>query len=76
VFVHPDKPANRDNPDARQAFECLNEAHRILRDPAKRSDELSLRLEEAKVRRARAEANATVEERVAMNAARVHAVRP
>lgn len=75
VFVHPDKPANQNNPDAREAFERLNEAHRILKDPAKRADELNKRLDEAKARRALAEAQATISDRVAINAARTQAVR-
>lgn len=72
--MHPDKPANQNNPEAREAFERLNEAHRILKDPAKRSDEMNKRLEEAKARRALAEAQATVADRVVINAARTQAV--
>jgi DnaJ domain len=75
LFVHPDRPANRNNEKAREAFERLNEAHRILLDPAKRADELSKRLEDAKARRAIAEANASVSERIALNAEKGSAVR-
>ena len=74
LFVHPDKHGNRDNEKAREAFERLNEAHRILRDPAKRADELSQRLKEAKIRRAKAEANACLDERLAVNAEKGNAV--
>ena len=74
IFVHPDKHGNRDNPDAREAFERLNEAHRILKDPAKRTDELNKRLDEAKARRALAEAQATISDRIVINAARTQAV--
>lgn len=76
IFVHPDKPANQNRPEAREAFERLNEAHRILKDPAKRTDELNKRLEEAKSRRALAEAQATVSDRVILNAERTQAVGP
>lgn len=75
LFVHPDKHGNRGNEKAREAFERLNEAHRILRDPAQRADELSKRLEEAKLRRAKAEANASLEERLALNAEKGNTVR-
>lgn len=75
IFVHPDKPANQNRPEAREAFERLNEAHRILKDPAKRTDELNKRLEEAKSRRALAEAQATVSDRIILNAERAQAVR-
>lgn len=74
LFVHPDKHGNSDNEKAREAFERLNEAHRILRDPAKRADELSQRLQDAKIRRAKAEANACLEERLALNAEKGNAV--
>lgn len=74
LFVHPDKQGNKDNEKAREAFERLNEAHRILRDPAKRADELYQRLDQAKTRRAKAEANACLEERVALNAEKGNAV--
>jgi curved DNA-binding protein CbpA len=63
LFVHPDKHGNKDNEKAREAFERLNEAHRILRDPGKRADELSQRLEEAKT-----------EARLALNAEKANAV--
>jgi DnaJ family protein C protein 8 len=74
LFVHPDKHGNADNERAREAFERLNEAHRILKDPAKRADELSQRLQEAKERRAKAEANACLEQRLTLNAEKSTAV--
>lgn len=65
VLVHPDK-----NPgdDARQAFEVLNQAHRKLKDSGEVETILKKHLEMAKLRKEEAEARATLEERVAMNA--------
>lgn len=67
VLVHPDK-----NPgaEAREAFDYLNQSHRILKDAGKLADEKLRQLAAAKERRAAAEARATVSERVVINAQR------
>lgn len=65
VLVHPDKNPGE---DARQAFEALNEAHRMLKDPSKREEALKEGLVRAKREREMQEARATVEERVQLNA--------
>ena len=71
VLVHPDKTSHLDHPRSREAFENLNAAHRILKDPGKRADEMGKQLENARKRRALLEANATGAERLALNAERV-----
>jgi len=60
---------------ARQAFEHLNEAHRILKDTGKLAEEKQRQLGAAKDRQAKREASATVQERVAINALRAQQVR-
>ncbi|KAL6766329.1 hypothetical protein ACKKBG_A35590 [Auxenochlorella protothecoides x Auxenochlorella symbiontica] len=66
VLVHPDKNPGE---DARKAFEALNEAHRVLKDADKRDTLLKEHLDAALGRRWGREARATLEERVALNAA-------
>ena len=68
VLVHPDK-----NPgdDARQAFEVLNRAHRILKDAGELESILKEHLDKAKARKEEQEARATIEERVIINARHV-----
>eukprot|EP00884_Botryococcus_braunii_P017135 jgi/Botrbrau1/4104/Bobra.152_3s0052.1 len=65
VLVHPDK-----NPgdDARQAFEALSTAQRILKDRGGLEEVLKQHLETARQRREKAEACATPQERLAMYA--------
>ena len=75
ALVHPDKAAIAAHPDGRLAFERLNEAARILKDPAKRADEVAKRVDEARRRRALQEAAASVADRVALNANRSSEVR-
>lgn len=61
VLVHPDK-----NPgdEAREAFEALNKAHRILKDPGELESLLKSKLDEAIARKEEAEAKASLEERL------------
>lgn len=66
--VHPEK--NPGNADAREAFEHLNAAHKVLKHSGKLADEKLKQLDAAKVRRAHAEATATIDERVLLNARR------
>ncbi|KAK9837824.1 hypothetical protein WJX74_005829 [Apatococcus lobatus] len=66
VLVHPDK---NPEPEARPAFEALSSAHRQLRDPGLLEEILNKEVDRAKDRRDAAEANATPDERIAMNAA-------
>ncbi|KAK9815590.1 hypothetical protein WJX72_006442 [[Myrmecia] bisecta] len=63
MLVHPDK---NPGPEAQQAFEALNQAHRLLRDPGEREELLKQSCEAAQRRREAAEAAATPEERVAL----------
>lgn len=67
MLVHPDK-----NPgdDARAAFEALNKAYKALKDPGELEEQLKHQLEDAKARREQAEATASLEERVVINAQR------
>lgn len=67
ALVHPDK---NPHPDARTAFEALNKAHRLLRDPGTLEETLNEQLGAAKLRQEAAEAAATPEERIIMNAAK------
>ncbi|KAK9865745.1 hypothetical protein WJX84_002872 [Apatococcus fuscideae] len=66
VHVHPDK---NPDPEARAAFEALSSAHRQLRDTGLLEEILNKEVDRAKQRRDAAEANATPDERIAMNAA-------
>ena len=66
--------AMRNRLQGRVAFERLNEAHRILLDPGKRSVEVTRRVAEAKRRTALKEASATGDERIALNAAKTEQV--
>ncbi|KAH7622465.1 putative DnaJ-like protein subfamily C member 8 [Nannochloris sp. 'desiccata'] len=63
ILVHPDK-----NPgdEARQAFEVLNKAHRLLKDAGGLETILKDHLSKAKARKEEEEARATVEERVVL----------
>jgi DnaJ domain len=72
ALVHPDKAATAAHPDGRAAFEALNEAARILKDPARREDEVGKRVAQARRRRALQDAAGAggIEARVAANAAR------
>jgi curved DNA-binding protein CbpA len=65
ILVHPDK-----NPgdEARQAFEVLNKAHRLLKDAGELETILKDHLLKAKARKEEEEAKATLEERVVINA--------
>ncbi len=65
ILVHPDK-----NPgdEARQAFEVLNKAHRLLKDAGELEPILKEHLSKAKARKEEEEAKATLEERVVINA--------
>lgn len=67
ALVHPDK---NPHPEARTAFEVLNKAHRILRDPGTLAETLNEQLGAAQKRQEAAEAAATAEERIMMNAAK------
>ena len=75
TLVHPDKAATAAHPDGRAAFERLNDAARILKDPTRRADEVAKRVSDARRRRALQDASASVTDRVAMNAARTSEVR-
>lgn len=68
VLVHPDKNPGE---DARQAFEVLNRAHRLLKDAGELESILKEHLDKAKARRDEQEARATLEERVIINARQV-----
>ncbi|KAK9917709.1 hypothetical protein WJX75_007409 [Coccomyxa subellipsoidea] len=72
VLVHPDK-----NPgaDARAAFECLNEAHRLLRNRGQLEEVLKEHADTARRRKEAAEAAATPEERVILYAAKKDAAK-
>jgi curved DNA-binding protein CbpA len=70
VLVHPDKTSHLAHPRSSEAFDCLNAAHRILKDPGKRCDEMSKQLERARKRRSLSEASLTGSKRVALNAER------
>lgn len=65
ILVHPDK-----NPgdDARKAFEALNEAHRMLKDPGMLETILTKDFEFAKKRKEESETRASLEERLVLNA--------
>lgn len=65
VLVHPDK-----NPgdEARQAFEALKQASRSLQDAGELEKILKDYIDQARARREEAEARATLEEKVALNA--------
>ena len=65
ILVHPDK-----NPgdEARQAFEVLNKAHRLLKDAGELETILKDHLSKAKAHKEEEEAKATLEERVVLNA--------
>lgn len=67
VLVHPDKNPGE---EARQAFEYVNEAHRILKDAGKLADEKQRQFNAAQERQAKREATATVHERIIINALR------
>lgn len=66
ILVHPDKNPGE---EARLAFEALNKAHRTLKDAGQLEGVLKDALEKARERKERAEAGATLDERVALNAA-------
>ena len=71
TLVHPDKAATAQHPDGREAFERLNDAARLLKDPAKRADEVAARVETARKRRALQDGAAgDMSARVVQNAAR------
>jgi DnaJ family protein C protein 8 len=63
ILVHPDK-----NPgdEARQAFEVLNKAHRLLKDAGELEAILKDHLGKAKARKEEEEAKATLDERVVL----------
>jgi len=63
ILVHPDK-----NPgdEARQAFEVLNKAHRLLKDAGELETILKDHLSKAKARKEEEEAKATLDERVVL----------
>lgn len=65
ILVHPDKNPGE---EARQAFEALNQAHRLLKDPGELETILKDHLDQAKARREEAEAKATLDERVLLKA--------
>lgn len=67
VFVHPDKNPGK---DAREAFEALTEAHRLLKDPSKLEEALKGATGKALEERSRREGRANVDERIQLNAAR------
>jgi len=63
--VHPDKNLGD---KARQAFEALNKAHRLLKDRGELEGILKDHLDRAKARRQELEARASLEERIMLNA--------
>ena len=65
ILVHPDKNPGE---EARQAFEVLNKAHRLLKDAGELETILKEQMDRAKGRREEEEAKATLEERIALNA--------
>jgi hypothetical protein len=75
VLVHPDKVSQSTHPRSGEAFDCLNAAHRILKDPGKRADEMAKQLDQARKRRSLREAAVTGSSRVALNAQRTAEVR-
>mmetsp|Transcript_14202 Transcript_14202/g.42894 ORF Transcript_14202/g.42894 Transcript_14202/m.42894 type:complete len:285 (+) Transcript_14202:496-1350(+) len=70
VLVHPDKFSGDEakQKDAREAFEALNEAHRMMRDPGLYEQILAKEADAARQRRQQREAEATLEERLVLNA--------
>ncbi|KXZ45902.1 hypothetical protein GPECTOR_49g486 [Gonium pectorale] len=68
VVVHPDK--NPGDEDARRAFEHLNAAHRMLKDPSSREDVLRGAADKARRRREQQEAGADLATRMQLNAAK------
>ena len=67
LAVHPDKNSNK---RAREAFEAVNEVHRILKDRGKLETALKEAAVDARLRKERQEAKASVIERIALNASR------
>eukprot|EP00891_Asterochloris_glomerata_P006319 jgi/Astpho2/6319/fgenesh1_pg.00090_%23_10_t len=67
VVVHPDKNPGE---EARTAFDQLNQAHKALKDPGQLEDHLRRAADGARRRRDAAEAAATPDERIALNAAK------
>ncbi|PNH05467.1 Chaperone protein DnaJ [Tetrabaena socialis] len=68
IVVHPDK--NPGDDDSRRAFEALNQAHRMLKDPGSREDVLRGGAEKARRRREQQEAGADLGTRMQLNAAK------
>ncbi|GLC60991.1 hypothetical protein PLESTB_001703500 [Pleodorina starrii] len=68
IAVHPDK--NPGDEDARRAFELLNQAHRLLKDPNSREDVLRGAADKARRRREQQEAAADLNTRMQLNAAK------
>ncbi|PNW71747.1 hypothetical protein CHLRE_16g671329v5 [Chlamydomonas reinhardtii] len=68
IVVHPDK--NPGDDEARRAFEVLNKAHRMLKDPTSREDVLRGAADKARRKREQQEAAADLDTRMRMNAAK------
>ncbi|GFR44335.1 hypothetical protein Agub_g5551, partial [Astrephomene gubernaculifera] len=68
IVVHPDK--NPGDEEARRAFEVLNQAHRLLKDPTSREDVLRGAADKARRRREAQEAGADLATRVQLHAAK------
>ncbi|KAG2433057.1 hypothetical protein HYH02_012761 [Chlamydomonas schloesseri] len=68
IVVHPDK--NPGDDEARRAFEVLNKAHRMLKDPTSREDVLRGAADKARRKREQQEAAADLDTRMKMNAAK------
>ncbi|KAG2488856.1 hypothetical protein HYH03_012652 [Edaphochlamys debaryana] len=68
IAVHPDK--NPGDDEARKAFEVLNKAHRMLKDPTSREDVLRGAADKARRRKEQQEASADLTTRMQLNAAK------
>ncbi|GLI67597.1 hypothetical protein VaNZ11_011839 [Volvox africanus] len=68
IVVHPDK--NPGDEESRRAFEVLNQAHRMLKDPTSREDVLRGAAEKARKRREQQEAAVDLNTRMQLNAAK------
>ncbi|EFJ46492.1 molecular chaperone [Volvox carteri f. nagariensis] len=73
IAVHPDK--NPGDEESRRAFEVLNQAHRMLKDPTAREDVLRGAADKARRRREQQEAAADLSTRMQLNAAKNERVR-